>query len=355
MQQQERPREVCVCNSRSAPTRYAYATAGAPLARYATAGLSSAGIRGVVTLPEDAAFFRKYPWAVTANKERQGLKAPTGPSLLGDAAIKRVKLFTSSDIERFALQKTVQTLVTWHNKAVRRVGFSQGPIAASQLTTRVFLSSVNESLEKITDLQWRLVMAGAPIKVASPMTIKASVTTMPTVTAIESSVAVKQTPNAAGYTTEAIRYVRVVAGVAQNSATQLPRSVSWLLKSRGKGPLAEVHLKNTPGYRLHSALVSHTSAVHVHALDYTTAVANTPPSVEIIHAVATSVHEPAEIVHVPATTTYKPATTVQASDSTVRGITIPSTASAVDISRLAEQVCRVIEGKITREKERRGM
>ncbi|EGW36032.1 hypothetical protein [Desulfosporosinus sp. OT] len=337
------------------PARYAYATVGATSARYGKEGLASASIRAGVTLPEAAAFFREYPCAVTVIKERQGLKAPAGSPHLGDAAIKRAKLFPLSDIERYAWQSTQQTLAIWHNKAVGQVKFSQGSIAASQSTTRVIRSPVNKLPVKITDSQWRPVLVGVPIKVVSPMTIKASVTTMPTATAIESSVAVMQTPNTAGYATEAIRYAWVVAGVAQNSATHSPRSVNCQLKSRGKGPLAEVHLKNTPGYRSRSDLVSHTSAVHAHALDYTTAVDNTPPSVEIIHAAATSVHEPVEIIHVPATTTYKPATTVQAPDSTVRGITIPSTASAVDISRLAEQVYRVIEGKIIREKERRGM
>ena len=392
---------------------FVYPTAGPSSFRYAIAGWPSSRFESRVISPVATALLWESLRLVTALKEHQGLKAPAGPLPLGDAAIKRVKLFPSPDIERYAPQKTLQTLAIWHNKAVGQVGFSQTFAAASLLSTRAFYSPVNESLVTVSDLPWP-VMFGYPIKVASPMTIKSSATAMHTATSIERSTAVKQARYTAEYATETIRYVPALAGVAQNSVGQAPGSVNRPLTSRGKGSVADVNDTNIIGYRSRTALASHshTSVFHTHAL-YTTTAANIPLSAEIIHATAktvhepveikrisaitihkpaeikhtpamtihesleikhfsaTAIHEPAEIIHAaatpfhepmkikhasdPATTIYKPSTIVQAPDSTVQGITAPSTASVAEISRLADQVYRIIEGKLTREKERRGM
>lgn len=177
-------------------------------------------------------------------------------------------------------------------------------------------------------------MISDPITVPLSMPIKSSGTMTHINTAQESSDAAEQIPSATGYATEyakkAIGSAWVEARLSQDLVSQAPGSAGRLLTSRGK------------------KLVSHTSTVNVHALGNTSAAANTLPSVEIIHAEVPSAHEPAKIIHAPATI-------VQAPEFTVQGGTAPSTVAAADISRLAEQVCRVIEGKITREKEKRGM
>lgn len=159
----------------------------------------------------------------------------------------------------------------------------------------------------------------------------------------------------AGYVMAITRYAPIATMEPLTAARPAERAA---LQNQAAAEYAPPNVRLLPAAPGFTPIVPHAPVVHAPDLAHNAKAANTlntHTAAQIIHAPAATVHLQAAAVPMPAKTTQAATLPSNTPDTVVQGVTAPSTVQAVDVSRLAEQVYQVIERKIIREKERRGM